>query len=641
MNVLKSINMRLGFWCLIISLSIMIGVVAIYQFESSPLNHIVHSVNRWKPVEHQPKMIFALYGQEMKRTLIDVAKHLAKAHRYARSGKTILELKEAYEKLTDLLDTMHAYDANSEIETALTLNTNVYFNLSSSISDSILDVCPEVFTNRTYGYPFFFNGFEMLHCDRYHVRPFSQILSLFFDFIDDIEMSSATQIFRDLNSTEYRMLPLIIVVNSEVDEQFIEHEIKSYNFNASIFRSNNSVEALSTVHTDYILVLRDLIHFDFNSRLERLVRLISYKVADLVAGSQRTANGHWMSGCHQIAMKNYTLRLVEGYDLSYNACMYCDYSSGPFVMRTNLLQSFLSKDLKNQNRYLDLMLTLRSKNYVMMTCPDAMFYTHRLGVQNLTSKSDWYPLIQKWKLNRIIFPDNSDLFFTCGQAKIGCYKDRGYVLSICCLNELNHMLNLAHDLFVANNISYEMDAGSLLSVAKLENALPWERDHDLTLLSSDIDKVMKLNDKVKPFGYKFVFESKPIETCFKPIHECIKTTSINCGYVAYRGPNWRIELWGANCLSTHVIEPLNGTNSTCVRNAGHWVNVPTNPASAARNKYAYQVLRHAEHWITLGEKTGRIYYKAGEFSKCPTPGFHGCLENYLPDGNLQFRDIWI
>ena len=53
------------------------------------------------------------------------------------------------------------------------------------------------------------------------------------------------------------------------------------------------------------------------------------------------------------------------------------------------------------------------------------------------------------------------------------------------------------------------------------------------------------------------------------------------------------------------------------------------------------ILQHAQHWSVLGEPNSWIAYRPGRWGKCNKPGFHACANNFLADGNIQFRDVWI
>ena len=40
--------------------------------------------------------------------------------------------------------------------------------------------------------------------------------------------------------------------------------------------------------------------------------------------------------------------------------------------------------------------------------------------------------------------------------------------------------------------------------------------------------------------------------------------------------------------------------------AGHWIPVSYNPGLHARNRYGYNIYKHAQHWLETG-KTGGIF----------------------------------
>ncbi len=63
-----------------------------------------------------------------------------------------------------------------------------------------------------------------------------------------------------------------------------------------------------------------------------------------------------------MGVKNYTMRLVDGYDLSYNSCMYCDYLTGPFAARTSLIFNEIDEKLDGEQVYADIWIKV-SKYY--------------------------------------------------------------------------------------------------------------------------------------------------------------------------------------------------------------------------------------------------------------------------------------
>lgn len=107
---------------------------------------------------------------------------------------------------------------------------------------------------------------------------------------------------------------------------------------------------------------------------------------------------------------------------------------------------------------------------------------------------------------------------------------------------------------------------------------------------------------------------------------------------------WRLQLWGVNYLSAHENfwrgKPDFPPTRTLI--AGIYAKTIPNPGLYGRNSYSNSdpgsdnVLAHSEHWGTLGYEDGWGPYRAGSWSECPNPGSHFCLDQYWPDGNIQF-----
>ena len=54
-------------------------------------------------------------------------------------------------------------------------------------------------------------------------------------------------------------------------------------------------------------------------------------------------------------------------------------------------------------------------------------------------------------------------------------------------------------------------------------------------------------------------------------------------------------------------------------------------------RFGREMYQHANHWRKGGLEHSYIFYSAGKFAECPTPGHHACLDQYIADGNLHFR----
>ena len=137
------------------------------------------------------------------------------------------------------------------------------------------------------------------------------------------------------------------------------------------------------------------------------------------------------------------------------------------------------------------------------------------------------------------------------------------------------------------------------------------------------------------------------------------STKWSCGYVKIRSRSgyWFVELWGQNVLSTDLyVEPnkelyclsivskLMSTavkgNVTLTRLGNKWVTTKYNPGAYSRGHYGIDVPQHAQHWRLAGKKSSFDPYNPGRWGNCTTPGFHGCANVFLADGNLQFT-LWV
>ena len=90
--------------------------------------------------------------------------------------------------------------------------------------------------------------------------------------------------------------------------------------------------------------------------------------SSIVGTAHRNVLGHWILGCYQGNMLWYRYRLIEGYDLNDNGYVHCDYMSGPFEIKTDLLVEsleYIPNELKGDQLYIDLMLNIKKKKFVI------------------------------------------------------------------------------------------------------------------------------------------------------------------------------------------------------------------------------------------------------------------------------------
>lgn len=158
---------------------------------------------------------------------------------------------------------------------------------------------------------------------------------------------------------------------------------------------------------------------------------------------------------------------------------------------------------------------------------------------------------------------------------------------------------------------------------KFNGVLPWELDGDIVFLARNFSVIENLKAKIQNAGYTLSVGYRPSAT--------------KGGYFALKTRNWIVELWGFAEFGSQM-DAARGVVPTKVRFAGQWVNHPHNPGLFARNRYGKEIYKHQEHWRRHKHRTSWVLYNPGSFIKCPQPGHSSCLDQYLADGNMQFRD---
>ena len=54
-------------------------------------------------------------------------------------------------------------------------------------------------------------------------------------------------------------------------------------------------------------------------------------------------------------------------------------------------------------------------------------------------------------------------------------------------------------------------------------------------------------------------------------------------------------------------------------------------------RYGQGLLKHAQSWRYIDMADSWQPYKTAAWKRCPDPSFHGCLEHYPSDGNIDFH----
>ena len=385
---------------------------------------------------------------------------------------------------------------------------------------------------------------------------------------------------------------------------------------------------IQNVTTKYVFIGRDIVDFEKDSNLERLVREIHPLNLNMIGSAVKTySNGHWSYGCYQMAHKNYTLVYKHGYKHSAHDCLYCDSIQGPVLAKTNFLKvNPMDPKLPESILFHDYFFALFKKNQLVGVCPDSMFNVRDEATQSL-SKNQWLPLVIKRSLNKLTDPGGKSFVYSCSESSVPGKKQGGLAIAPCMLQKLADHIKFVMRTCRENNIFCELNAGTTLGAVKFNGVSPWERDADIFFLSSNFSAVEKLETLFRKAGYS-------LKIHIKPGQEGAHNGAFHSG-----GSGWKLEFWSKPWMHSAQLKSQ-GRKPTTVMFNGEWVEVPTNVGQEIRDRYGPEVYKHVEHSMVLKKehfsgKTG--YTWAGHFTKCPKPGSNNCLDQLPPDGNLQFN----
>ena len=256
-------------------------------------------------------------------------------------------------------------------------------------------------------------------------------------------------------------------------------------------------------------------------------------------------------------------------------------------------------------------------------------------------KSEVLQFLKGNQLSAMIQSNGVSVEYECEKIDIKCSdysgngKKNGMFRPRCCIMELHYLLVRTSEVLNKHKFPYELDGGTVLGAVKLSDTLPWEHDHDYEYRVGSKSRLLSLRGEIEKLGYK---------------------TEANSDYVGFISKNWRLEANGVGAMMRDFIALKNNTNlaykghylprsriftnATLVRIGTSWVPNNSNPGQFSRSRYGLDSLKHAWHWSELGKSTSHIIYQPGRWGPCMYPGHHCCSNNYIGDGNLQFRDVW-
>jgi len=397
-------------------------------------------------------------------------------------------------------------------------------------------ICPEVYNGTRIGYPAFDTGFVVQPCS--YSKKLNDLITILivYDSTQTFDIQVLLRSIRQYHST----VPVIIASTTpKVGEKSVS-SFKNVRIE-SIFADGSSNigmawnKIITKVTTAYTLVARGVIWFNFDARLDRLIRQIERLNVTSAGGAFRDIEGNWIKGCQQRVMRNFTLVYEAGYDESYEACVFCDHIDGPFVIKTNILKNKSFKAEIQQGLFEDLFLRMTSTEHII--CPDSMFYT------NITERSnkstDWKSFVKVWPVQKIKFSGREILMPT--PSKYPCYSGRGTALSPWCHKENADLVNAAMKVCKDVGVVCELDSGTIMGSVKFHSVLPWERDADVCFITANFSAIKGAKQTWAKMGYRASIQNT-VKCCYK------NTTLPFNGYVGLRSRNWRLEMWGMATL---------------------------------------------------------------------------------------------
>ena len=207
----------------------------------------------------------------------------------------------------------------------------------------VQEICPEKFLGKhlNYGYPFFRKGFGTVECSQF--VPVKDLVTVVFDDLRTAAMQPPA--YRRVLEGLAKYHPdvnVVYITNKELPSEVInkmKSKVKLVRVDGATKLGRMWSDALTHVSTKYVLIAPNLVEFDDDVNLKRLLRILSHNPdVVLASAAYRKRNGHWDIGCEQTIFRNFTLTLQGGYYLSFWECVVCDYAPGPFVARTGELK---------------------------------------------------------------------------------------------------------------------------------------------------------------------------------------------------------------------------------------------------------------------------------------------------------------
>ena len=374
----------------------------------------------------------------------------------------------------------------------------------------------------------------------------------------------------------------------------------------------------------------------------------------IVASSVKNyQTGIWETGCYQTTLKLYNLNYRSGYNKSKDSCLKCDFTKGgAFLLATSVFkrhghgQTYQFRSLSNgeETLYEDFFLRwTRDNKHEILVCPDSMVYS---TPKEVYAQSEIVSFARHWNISTLSWHTHQTFQFgalkrrgrcpnTLKELNEKCRVPKGIAIPTCCLSLLYDGIEYVIRLFDVHNIQYMLVEGTALGAVKFDGLLPWEQDADLAILSVDFPKLENLSSEFLNRNYTLVIDKKAVIGK----HSTSNRSNAHGGVAHVRVYHWSLQIFGYHSLTTQTGSQTKikfKSRSAADIDRYFLANVPENPAKYCRNRYGYNIFKHAEHWMVTGEKSGWVTYNSGHFKKCSITGHNACLDQFEADGNLEF-----
>ena len=498
------------------------------------------------------------------------------------------------------------------------IQANLFSNIILNFS------CPEVYNGPTYGYPTYKTGHIRQNCSRSSLIETVTIVLIQPQFQYSHNMTEELLEFKKKMKIKDMILVLELEHFGDLHKSVLfKHGIRLHSFINQTLGGILNFIITKIISTPYTLLAANIIIQQESIDIERLINVQELTSAHVIGTSSKYFTGAWNRGCFQSELKMYILRYIPGYFQSHHSCLHCDFTNSPFLAKTSYLEQFQFHEDFTGGMFEDFFLNIKYANHTLLVCPDVQFTV----ISRLPPPSSLLGFSKKWDIKKLIDIHDRTSWYGCRRgyaytAKIRCPYFKGMAIPPCCLENLKDALVYIFYLCDIYNITCQLQEGSVLGAVKFSSVLPWELDADISILSQQFYQFVNLKAALQSRNYTLVIDEYP-----RAENKSFAPSNLEGGVLHIRADGWSIQVFAQKILSESMARFLLN---------GQWLNLPENPGLYVRNRYGYEVYKHAEHWITTGQLSGWKMYKSGQFSNCSKPDHHACLNHHIPDGNIAF-----